>query len=145
MPILEKYYIGNDADLMTTELNSLVNNALAISSAAYNNTLGGYIQTDIQLVVTFPIAPLVNTGISVWFLSTIDGVNYEDGSNSITPSRMPDVVIPIRPVNTLQRINRRIWLPWGNFKTLVKNEGTGQAFASLGNILSIRPITLEVG
>jgi hypothetical protein len=147
MSVIEKYKVGTFADVMTTELNSIANNALAVATAAFNNTQGaagdGYVQCDVQLVVTFGVAPTANTGVSVWFLSAPDGTNYEDGDTNVTPARIPDVVFPVRAVTTLQRINRRIWLPWSNFKALVKNDGTGQAFAATGNILSIRPVTRE--
>lgn len=151
MPTIEKYLLGSVATLMTTELNSLANNGTAISSVAssgvYDNTVGGagdgYTLADVELVVTYGSAPTANTGVSVWFLSVPDGTNYEDGSGSITPGRMPDAVFPLRAVTTAQRIGRRIALPWGPFKTLAKNDGTGQAMAASGNTLKVRPCTTE--
>lgn len=144
-----KYKLGSQASLLTTELNSLTNNSAALS-AAYNNTQGGgsgdgYVLADLELSVTYGTAPTANTVCSVWFLQTQDGTNYEDGSNTgpIIPGRMPDVVFPLRNVNTAQRIIRTVTIPQGNFKVLLRNDGTGQSMAASGNTLKIRPATYE--
>jgi hypothetical protein len=146
MATTEKYALGAVASLMTTELNSLANNALAASSSSYNNIQAGgggdgYTLCDLELVATFGTAPTANTGVSVWFLARPDGTNFEDGSASITPARLPDAVIPVRAVTTAQRIVRRILLPWGVFSTLLKNDGTGQALAASANTLKVLPVT----
>jgi hypothetical protein len=141
----EKYALGSQATLLSTGLNSLANNALALSSA-FNNVEGGgggdgYTLCDLELLVTFPVAPTANTAVVVWLLGSQDGTNYEDGDASTTPARLPDAVFPVRAVTSAQRIIRRIWLPWGLMKALLKSDGTGQSFASSGNTLSIRPVT----
>src|SRR3954468_17781018 len=113
MSTTEKYLLGSQTSLLTTELNSLANNGTALGSA-YDNTAGqtgdGYTLCDIELVVTYGSAPTASTGVSFWFLTTQDGTNYEDGDNSTTPGRMPDVVFPLRAVTTAQRIVRRVIL-----------------------------------
>lgn len=144
--LVEKFLLGSQTTLLTTELNSLANNALNIS-AAFDNTIGatgdGYTLCDVELVVTYGTNPTANTGVSVWFLQTQDGTNYEDGSTSITPARLPDVVFPVRATTSGQRIIRRVILPWGVFKALLKNDGTGQTMAASGNTLKVRPVTRE--
>jgi hypothetical protein len=146
MATVEKFLLGSQSTLLSTELNTLANNGTALGSA-FDNTVGqtgdGYTLCDLELVVTFGTAPTINTGVSLWFLESQDGTNYEDGDNSTTPSRMPDVVFPVRAVNTAQRIIRRTWLPWGKFKPLLKNDGTGQSFAASGNTVKVRPVTRE--
>lgn len=146
MATTAKYLLGNQSTLLSTELNSLANNSLALGNA-FDNTVGqagdGYVLCDVELVVTYGTAPTANTGCSVWFLSTQDGTNYEDGSSSVTPARLPDVVFPVRAVNTTQRIIRRVLLPWGVLKPLLKNDGTGQAMASSANTLKVRPVTYQ--
>jgi hypothetical protein len=143
----ELWIVGSQTTLLTTELNGLINNSLALG-AVFNNlqgqTGGGYTFCDVELVVTYGTAPAANTGISFWFLGSQDGTNFEDGSTSITPGRMPDVVFPLRAVTTAQRILRRTWLPWGLWQPLVKNDGTGQALAASGNTLKIRPVTRQI-
>jgi hypothetical protein len=146
MSTTEKWLAGVQTTLLTTELNGLINNSLALG-AAFNNLQGqtgdGYTLCDVELVATYGTAPAANTGVSVWFLGTQDGTNYEDGDTGITPGRMPDVVFPLRSVTTAQRIIRRIFLPWGLFKPLARNDGTGQAMAATGNSLKIRPVARQ--
>ncbi len=143
---VEKLLLGSITSLATTALNSQSNNAL-VSCTVFDNTIGqtgdGYTFCDVELVVTFGTNPTANTGFSLWFLSAPDGTNYEDGSSSVTPARIPDVVFPVRAVTTLQRINRRVYLPWGLITPLLKNDNTGQATASSANTLKIRPVTRE--
>lgn len=138
----------SQTSLLTTELNSLANNALAISSA-FDNTYAaagnGSVLADMELVVQFGTNPTAGTGVAVWFIQTQDGTNYEDGDASITPARRPDLVIPVRAVTTAQRIIRRVTLPAGKFKALAKNDGTGQSFAASANTLKIRPYSYTNG
>jgi hypothetical protein len=144
--VVEKFLLGSVTSLLTTGLNSLANNSLAISSA-FDNTIGqtgdGYTLCDLELVVTFGTNPTANTGVSIWFLQTQDGTNYEDGGTSTTPARAPDVVFPVAVSTSAQRLIARALLPWGLMKVLLKNDGTGQAFAASGNTLKIRPVTRE--
>ena len=144
MPVVEKQLLGTIATLGSTELNSLANNAL-VALPAFSNVIGGagdgYLLAEVELVVTFTVAPGANTGVPVWLLAAPDGTNYEDGSASITPARNPELVFPVRAVTTAQRITRRILLPQGLMTPLLKNDGTGQAFAATGNTLKIRPAT----
>ena len=146
MATTEKYLLGSQTTLLSTGLNSLANDALAISSA-FDNTQGqagdGYTLCDLELVVTYGTAPTANTGVSVWFLGSQDGTNYEDGGTSVTPARMADVVLPLLASTSAQRIVQRVVLPAGLLKVLAKNDGTGQAMAASGNTLKIRPITLQ--
>jgi hypothetical protein len=144
MASTEKHLPGSIASLMTTELNSLANNALAVASSAFNNAVGGtgdgYTRAILELVVTFGVAPTANTGVTVWLLRQPDGTNYEDGSSSVTPTRA-GITLGVRAVTTAQRTTAVISLPPGNFKALVLNNGTGQAFAASGNTLRILPFT----
>jgi hypothetical protein len=144
---VEKYKLGTAATLLSTGLDALANNALA-PAAAYNNVQAGgggdgYTECDLELVVSFASAPAAASGVSVWFLGAPDGTNYEDGDASTTPARAPDAVLPLRAVTGAQRVNRRVWLPWGSPKALLKNDGTGQAFGATGNTLKVRPVTRE--
>jgi hypothetical protein len=146
MATTEKYLLGSQSTLLSTELNSLANNALALGSA-YDNTVGqagdGYTLCDVELVVTYGTAPTAGTGVTLWLLGTQDGTNYEDGGTSVTPGRLPEAVFPLLAVTTAQRIIRRVWLPWGKFKPLAKNDGTGQAMAASGNTLKVRPVARQ--
>lgn len=147
MAVVEKYLLGTNTSLMTTELNSLANNALAAASGSFSNVVGGAGDgaplAYVELVVTFGTAPAANAGVSLWLLARPDGTNFEDGSSSVTPARAPDVVFPLRAVTTAQRVARLVQLPPGVLSPLIKNDGTGQAFASSSNTLKLLPCSYE--
>ena len=133
---------GTATTVLDTDLNSLANNALALSSAITLSTgEPGYQRCEAELVVTYGTAPTANTACVVWLLREIDGTNYEDGSTTVTPSRNPDLVFPLRAVTTAQRIVVIGDLPPGSFKVLLRNDGTTQTMAASGNTLKIRPVT----
>lgn len=153
MAIVEKYLLGSQATLLSTELNSLANNCTILGSA-YDNTVGqtsdGYTLCDLQLTVTFGSAPTANTGVSLWFLMAEDGTNYEtyDTSQDATPSTsMPIMKLPVvfgvLAKTTQQIITKQVSLPWGKFKPLLKNDGTGVAFPATGTTVKIRPVTRQ--
>ncbi len=140
--------------VLSTELNSLANNALVVSSVGgssgiFDNTIGdsgvsnGYLLGDVEgHFAAFGTAPTAFTCLSLWFLQTIDGTNYEDGSSSLTPARAPDVVIPFQNSTNAQRcILHNVPLPAGKFYVLAQNAGSGQAMASSGSTVKIRPYT----
>jgi hypothetical protein len=147
MASLEKFYLSSQNTLLSTELNALANNALAIGSA-FDNTIGqtgdGYTLCDVELVTgTWGVAPDASTCISLWFLQAQDGTNYEDGGSSITPARMPDVILPLRSDTAAQRVVKRAFVPWGKFKPLAKNDATGQTMNATGNTIKIRMVTRQ--
>jgi hypothetical protein len=151
MPTVEKYLLGGTITTLITGGSALGNNALAIGSA-FDNTVGqtgdGYTLGDVEFSGTFSVAPAANTGIAVWFLRSQNGTNYEDGDGTVggsadtTPARNPDVVIPVRAVTSAQLVSRSVVLPWGKWKPLAKNDGTGQSLGS-GFTLKVRPVTRE--
>lgn len=135
---------GNSQTLLSTELNSLANNSNAVhaSSVALSPTL--YLDGEAELQVTFGTAPTANTPVYVWLLREIDGTNFETGSSSFTPTRPPDIIFTMSAVTTLQRIIIPVYdIPPGNVKALLRNAGTGQAFAASGNVLTIRAKTYQ--
>jgi hypothetical protein len=146
--IVTKFLLGSQTSLLTTELNSKGSNAFTAASSAFNNTVGqtgdGYVLCDVEGVFTFGGNPTANTAVVVWFLMAPDGTNYEDTPTaSITPGRAPDVVLPVTAGQTGTRVTRRILCPWGLFKAVAKNDGTGQTLAASGNTVKIRPVTIE--
>lgn len=144
--VLKQVVGGATVSLLTTELNSLANNANGSAGGAVNNVSGGtsnldgFVRGAVELYLnTYSGTPSGGTGVSVWFLRSADaGATYEDGSSSVTPARMADVVIPVRSVASgPQRIIVPCWLPAGYWKPLARNEGTGITFASSGNTLKV--------
>ncbi len=147
--VTEKYLLGSQTTLMSTELNS--SSGPILSSSSYNNSQGqtgdGYTLCDLELFL--PAMGIGETNIegqsiSVFFLSTIDNINYEDGSSALVPyNKRADCVFSLRGVNADQKIIQRVWVPQGLFKTLLWN-ATSQSLASSGNTLKIRPVTKQM-
>jgi hypothetical protein len=149
MATTEKLIIGTESTLATaTNLASLANNTLFLSAAFNNVQAGGggdgYAMCRVTMIITMAVAATANTGFPIWFIKSQDGgTSYESGDTGYTPLRLPDLVISA-PVDTTQRtIMRDVLMPVGFFKTLLKNDGTGQALAAFGSKLSITPITRQ--
>lgn len=135
---------GTADTLLSTEMNSLANNSNAVHATSVTLTSAGYFDGELELVVTFGTAPTANTPIYIWLLREIDGTNFEDGSSTVTPQRNPDIVASVRAVTTAQRFVFTVYdIPPGAIRTLVRNQGTGQAFASSGNTVKLRPKTVQ--
>jgi hypothetical protein len=136
---------GTAQTLLSTELNSLANNANAVHASSVTISSAGFLRCELELLVTFGTAPTANTTVNVWLLHELDGSNFEDGSGSITPLRVPDAFFALRAVTTAQRIIFVAELPPGTtIRPLLRNDGTGQAMASSGNTLKIRPLTESI-
>jgi hypothetical protein len=128
--------------IATASLNSMANNANVLG-ATVSLTAGepGYRQVEAELLVTFGTNPTANTSFVAWLLREIDGTNFEDGGASVTPTRNPDLIFTVRAVTTAQRLFSVCDMPPGDFKVLLRNDGTGQAIAASGNTLRLRPVT----
>lgn len=152
----QTYLLGSPVTLLSTELNSLASSATAgaISSVGgasgvFNNTfggggLGGYTLGQFELVLGSPAGSLTAfTAASIWFLTEVDGTDYEDGGASVIPARRPDVIIPVRAVGTAQRIIIVAYMPPSNWFALL-SQSTGQTWAASGNTLKVTPATYQV-
>lgn len=142
---VEKYKVASWSGVLP--ISSLANNALAVGYG-YNNVQAGgggdgYTLTEVEFQGTFASAPSDNTALTIWFLAQLsDGSTYEVGDSSLTPSRLPDVTIPLKNSNgASQPTTRFCTLPPGTVKPLVRNDGTGQTLTS--GIIRIRPYTFE--
>ena len=158
MATTQEYALGSVVTLMTTELNTLASSATlaagAIStqggtSGLFNNTaggggLGGYTLGRFELELAAPAGALTaGTAAYIWFLSQVDGTNYEDGSNSIIPARRPDLIIPVRAVSITQRNAVVGYLPPGNWYVLLA-QNTGQNWGGTNNTLKVMPLTNQM-
>lgn len=129
---------GTTDTVMSTELNSLSSTGLAVTASAVTLTTQNYPFAEVELNLPTMTAPTANTIVKVWFIRAIDGTNYENVSAE--PKRFPDVFFTLDAV-VAQRITKVCKLPPGSFKVLLKNDTIGQAYASSGNTLKIKPFT----
>jgi len=133
------YEYGSDASVLTTELNTLANDANAISSAIDNSA--GYLFDDLEFHnATLGYTPSAGARIEVYMISQeLDGTGYEDGNASIDPPANNLVgVINVR-VSTAAQTHIIRGIPLAeNFKYLVINK-TGGALPASGNTLRRKP------
>lgn len=132
---------GTDANVLTTELNSLADDANKISGEIDNST-DLYLFDDVEWSMATPgYTPTAGAVVELYIIQIqLDGTGYEDGSDSIDPPATNLVgVFNIRAANAAQiHILRQIPIPPDKFKYLVINK-TGGTLASSGNTLRRQP------
>lgn len=125
--------------VLSTELNSLANNA-GVISAAIDNTGSLNLYDDLEFVVTFGSAPADGAPVDVYVVASADGgVTYGDGDASVVPPQNHYVTsFAVRAVTSAQRlIVRDIPVPGLFYKYVVYNKA-GQAMAATLNTLKRR-------
>lgn len=135
--------------VLGAELNSLASGAFATLGAAFSNAFGvanfgGYLLADVKLnLAAYSGTPTAGGYLALWFISAIDGANYDDAESTISSG--PDAMIPIdaKAGGPYQRTVRGVYLPVGSFKCLAQNVGTGIAFAASGNTVILRPTSFQ--
>lgn len=143
-----KWEDGTESDILTTDLNSLGNNARAISGVI-DNDANLNLYADFQLEVQYDTAaPSAGTRIAdLYLLPTVDGTNYPEGSASLTPQQSLHVGSFESRNPSISAIERLVLagvaLPPRDFKVLIVNV-SGVTWETTGNVLSIRPYRLQV-
>ena len=131
------------ATIMSTELNSLADNAGAVSAAQTTDRL---FYADLELVVTFGSAPVAGSLIEVYIARQIDGTNYETyttGASGVGPLAGYLGGFPLYAVTSAQRIILpQITLAPLDYRLFFLNK-SGQAFPSSGSTIKIRRYTEE--
>jgi hypothetical protein len=123
---------------LTTELNSLANDARsdAGSELANHTNLDQYAKA--ELTTTFGSAPSAGGYVALYAVVASDGTNYEDGSSSADPGNHRWLCnIPVRATTSAQRIASPLFpLEPAKTKFLLLNK-TGQTMASSGSVLKV--------
>lgn len=134
---------GTITTLISTATAVTSNSGATSGEVAWATT--GYPHADCELVVpTWSGTVAAGTGVTVWLLIKPDGTNYEDGSATVFPARLPDMVFPLRNVNAAQRISlKNLPIPVGPVTAIVKNDGTGVTMQGTWT-LKCRPWTWQV-
>lgn len=144
LPFIWPGYNAAAATWLTTELNSLANsaaNVLSTLGGAFDNTSTGYVYCDVEFLTGGTLTPVAGAFVEVWLLRSLNGgTNYEDGSATVAPGRLPDAIIPVRAGTTItpRAGMSGIILPPGAYKPILRNQ-TGVALPASGNTLSFRP------
>ena len=80
-------------------------NAAGFVGSAINNATNLDDTMDLQVTINCASAPVANTVLYVYLLYSIDGTNYEDGSTSLQPVKVPIASIPARAVTGAQVVS----------------------------------------
>lgn len=126
---------------LSTGLDALGNGNTALSAALANETdLYQYINLQLTLA-SVDFSAQTGLYVAIYFVSALDGSNYEDGTAGtpgVIPGRPPDAIIPVRKVNAAQVIVvKNIPIAPLNFKIELVNQ-VGAAFAANTNLLYYR-------
>lgn len=134
-------YASTVTSILTTELNSIINNANTAASAAIDNSVDKNLYHDLTLTIaTQGVARSSGAVVTVYMIMALDDTNYDD-VNETTAEIV--AVFPLDNVVTARQLTRRdIPIPPGKFKYFARNI-TGQTLASSGNILEYRAHNVE--
>lgn len=127
----------------STSLNSLANSTSEstgkVLGSAIANETDLYQLIDIEIVLASITSGSGSPYIGIWFLYTLDGTNYDDGSTTVDPAKAYAVTVPLKASYTgAQRVViEDIPIPPLGFKTLLQNN-SGAALASSGNTFKYR-------
>jgi hypothetical protein len=134
-------YTSAIASVLTTDLNSIANAAISAASSALDNSTNLDLYDDLTFTIaTQGGARSAGATVSVLMVQAVDGTNYDDVE--VTCGQVV-AVFPLDAATTARQVSvRDVPIPPGLFKYFIRN-GTGQAFASSGNILERRPHSIE--
>lgn len=139
-------------NLQSTELNTLTNTSIAVSSVG--GTSGVFNQSNTsqaiwgKLFLTLgAIATALTAGANIagWFVESYDGGTTFEQS-SAAESRPPDFIIPLPAAaisaGAIYQAAGLVRLPALPFKVMLQNN-TGQSLASSANTLKLAPIAVQ--
>lgn len=130
--------------LLSTELNSLANNAGALG-VEYDNATNDYIYGLFELNVTFGSNPTAGNTVDLYIIPAPDGTNYDDavtGASGSAPATSYAGGFPLRAVTSAQKVplglglSGPVPLPPTKFKAFVLNK-SGVAFPASGSTVKM--------
>ncbi len=131
--------LSSPLSLLTTELNSLANNAASAASSAIANQTNLDVYADIELVLASwsPVAPNYCT---LYILEAIDGSNYPSATAGVLRNQPSQILCTFAldtTGSTAQRVVvRNVVIPPGSFKVVLDNQ-SGATLASSGNTVKM--------
>lgn len=118
---------------MSTGLGSIANNARALGSDVYDNSLSAnrYDLATFELVITYGVAPTANSLLPLSLIYAPDGTNYVSGDSSRAPqSHLRVGAFEVQATTSAQRLYiYRVPIDPFKLKVLLEN-ATGQTLPS---------------
>lgn len=136
--------------VLSTELNSLANNAAALGTE-YDNSANQYLFGLFELSATFGSAPTAGNTVDLYIIPAPDGTNYDDavtGASGSAPATAYAGGFPLRAVTTAQKVPLGlgaagyVQLPPTKFKAFVVNK-SGVAFPASGSTVKMVPFRYQ--
>ena len=132
------------SNVLTTELNSLADNAYSAAGTAIDNTsnLDQYAAAEVNLA---SLNPTTGAFLTLYLVQSLDGTNYEDAPSSTQPGYHQQVaVIPLATGSATKRVSTPIFkIPTGKFKFVLRNDSNVSLGAS-GNTVTLYSANDEV-
>ncbi len=134
-------YTASIASALTTELNSIANNANTAASAEIDNSTDLNLYHDLTLTIAAQGSSRAAGAIVVVYLvMALDGTNFDDINETTAEVA---AVFSLDAVTTARQATRRdVPVPPGKFKYFIRN-ATGQTLAASGNLLEYRAHNVE--
>lgn len=144
MANIGKWAAPSVVTLLSTELNSLANNALSAASSAVSGNRDIYADFELVLASLSPAAP---NYCNLYILEAVDGTNYPAATASVLRNQ-PAQLLCTFPLDltaaTAQRVVvRNVLIPPGNFKVALDNQA-GIGLASSGNTVKMSSYNLDL-
>jgi hypothetical protein len=140
MPAAIKWEAGyvDRSDVLTTELNSLANDARTNAGTELANQTNLDQYGILKVSVTFGSNPSSGAYVNIYAVRSPDGDGYEDGSSTVDPgSHTLVATIPVRATTSAQvLISRPFTLEPAPTKFILENK-TGQAFPASGSTVKL--------
>lgn len=134
-------YAASVTNALTTQLNSLANNANSAESSAIDNRTDCHLFHDLVLVLASVGANrTAGMTVAVYMTVSLDETNYDTAGHE---NMAPVAVFTMDAATAARRFTARdVPIPPGLFKYFVRNI-SGQAFAASGNTLGYRAHSLR--
>lgn len=127
--------------LLSTDLNSLANNAGSALSAAVTNETDLCTHAILELAVDFVSAPTAESLVEIYLVPEVDSTNYADYTSGTTPVASATHLVGafiLKATTAAQRLSSPIIeLPATDFKIAVINK-SGQAFPASGSTVKMQ-------
>jgi len=127
--------------VLSTELNSLADNAMSAASAAIDNGANLDQYVDIELVLA-ALSPAAGAYVSIYIAEAIDGTNYPAPSAADqrlqTNALLCTFALSTTAATAQRLVARQIMIPPGKFKLYLDNQA-GVALNASGNTLKMLP------
>lgn len=133
-------YTAASATILTTQWNSLANNANTVASSTINNTTNLDLYMDLTFLLNTQTARTGSPTVKIYGLMSVDGTNFDDLNEScalLLATFTFDTAVTARRVSVLN-----IDIPPASFQLFGRNT-TSQTMAASGNILSYRTHSLS--